>query len=179
MNIRINTLGFMLFIAFVATILLTVLAYIFIVPEEKRDKLNKLGQFIHDIFNFKFLIVEKILQFFYVLTTIAAICGGLCMIPAIRIHNYEFFGETYTEWYGIYGILLAVLGPIVIRIVYESLMMFILLVKNVIQINKKLKSQTEEEAYKMPKFKELVDKENFEFIKNIKDKKETPAPPQE
>lgn len=44
-------------------------------------------------------------------------------------------------------------------------MLGLLLVKNVIQINKKLKSQTEEGEYQMPTFKDLVSKENFSFLK--------------
>ena len=171
---NINTMGFAGFIGIVATIVFTVLAYKYIVPEKKRAGLNKLGQFLHDVFNFKFLIVEKILQFFYVLATIACVCGGLAMIFGFTA--YEWRDKVYADWYGIYGILAAVLGPIAIRISYEFIMMGILLVKNVIQINKKLKNQAEEEEYKMPSFKELVDKENFAFLK--KDKAETPKQPE-
>ncbi len=163
---NINTVGFMSFIAVVATIILTILAYKHIVPEKKRNGLNKLGQFLSDVFNFKFLIIEKILQFFYVLSTIACVCFGVSMLLGISIYHSSYFNETYTDWYGIYGILIAVLGPIAIRLSFECLMLGLLLVKNVIQINKKLKPQVEgEETYQMPKFKELVDKENFSFLK--------------
>ena len=162
-----NTVGFMTFVAAVATIILTVLAYKYIVPENKRNGLNKLGQFLHDVFNFKFLIIEKILQFFYVLSTIACVCFGICMLFGFSFYHSSYFNETYTQWYGIYGILIAVIGPFTIRLSYEAIMLGLLLIKNVIQINKKLKSQVEEEeeAYKMPSFKELVDKENFSFLK--------------
>lgn len=169
---NIDTTGFMAFIALVATIVLTILAYKFIIPKKKRAGLNKLGQFLHDVFNFKFLIIEKILQFFYVLCTIACVCLGVSMLLGISIRYSSYFDKLYTDWYGIYGILFAVLGPIAVRLVYEGLMMGLLLVKNVMQINKKLKSQTEEEEYQMPKFKELVDKENFAFLK--KNKEEAP-----
>lgn len=165
---NINTTGFMAFIAVIATIFFTVLAYKFIVPEKKRANLNKLGQFVHDTFNFKYLIVEKILQFLYVLSTIACICFGICMLFGISIYHSEWANETYTHWYGIYGILIAILGPIGVRISFEILMMFLLLVKNVIQINRKLKAPVEDDDYKMPSFKELVSKENFDFIKGNK-----------
>ena len=168
-----NTTGLMLFIAIVATIVGTILAYKHIVPEKKRENLNKLGKFLSDVFNFKFLIVEKILQFLYVLSTIACVCTGICMIFGISIYTSSWSNETYTTWYGIYGILLAILGPIAVRISFECLMMFILLVKNVIQINKKLKGQADDEHYQMPSFKELVNKDNFDFIKG---KKAAPAP---
>ena len=163
---NVNTVGFMTFVAAVATIILTILAYKRILPDEKRAGLNKLGQFLHDVFNFKFLIIEKILQFLYVLSTIACVCFGISMLFGISIYHSSYFNETYTQWYGIYGILIAVLGPIALRLSFEVMMMGLLLIKNVIQINKKLKGQVEEEeAYKMPSFKELVDKENFNFIK--------------
>lgn len=98
---NINTTGIMLFLALIATIGLTVLAYLFIVPEKKRAGLNKLGQFLHDIFNFKFLIVEKVLQFFYVLCTIACVCVGISMIFGIDIYYSSYSERLYTDWYGI------------------------------------------------------------------------------
>ena len=90
------------------------------------------------------------------------------MILGIDVYHSSYSDKTYTEWYGIYGILAAVLGPIAIRLAYEIIIMGILLVKNVMQINKKLKSQTEEQEYQAPKFKELVNKENFDFLKKEK-----------
>ena len=159
---EINTVGFATLIGLVATIVCTFLAYKHIVPENKRASLNKLGQFLHDVFNFKFLIIEKVLQFLYILATIGCICFGLSMIFGFTA--YEWYDEVYSEWYGIYGILGAIFGPIAIRLSYEVLIMGLLLVKNVMQINKKLQSQTEEESYQMPSFKELVAKENFSFL---------------
>ncbi len=168
----INTVGIMIFVAAVATIVLTILAYKHIVPEKKRPGLNKLGQFLSDVFNFKFLIIEKILQFLYVLSTIACVCFGLSMLFGISIYHSSFSNTTYTDWYGIYGILIAVLGPIAIRLVFEGLIMGVLLIKNVIQINKKLKDQVEEEEYRLPSMKDLIDKENFDFIKKNNAKNE-------
>ncbi len=161
-----STVGFVLFLGTIATIVFTVLAYIFIIPAKKRAGLNPLGQFLHDVFNFKFLIIEKVLQFFYVLATIACVCYGLFMIFGINVYHSYYSDKTYTNWYGIYGILIAILGPIAIRLTYELIMMGLLLVKNVMQINKKLKGQEEVEEYKAPSFKELANKENFSFITN-------------
>ena len=45
-----------------------------------------------------------------------------------------------TEWYGYNGLFMMILGPIVVRIVYESLMLALIAVKNIIQINNKLKN---------------------------------------
>lgn len=168
---NINTIGFAAFIGIVATIVFTILAYIHIIPEKKRANLNKLGQFLHDIFNFKFLIIEKVLQFFYVLATIACVCMGLSMIFGYTA--YEWRNKVYSEWYGIYGILAAIVGPFAIRLAYEMIMMGLLLVKNVMQINKKLKSQVEEEEYHAPTAKELFNKENFSFLTKKKEAENT------
>ena len=59
-----STLFWILFgIAVVATIL----AFIFLVPEKRREKMNAFGRFLHDTVNFKYLLVEKILQALYIL----------------------------------------------------------------------------------------------------------------
>ena len=154
---NINTMGFATVMGVLSTIAATVLTYIFIMPEKRRAKLSNLFKFIKDIFDFKFLIIEKILQFLYILSTIACVCVGLCMTMGITIYTSSYYN--YSHWYGFYGILLALIGPIAVRLVFEGMMLFLLLVKNVIQINKKLKSQTEDDnEYKMPKFKDLVSK---------------------
>ena len=45
----------------------------------------------------------------------------------------------HRKWLGGYGLLLMILGPIVVRLIFEFLMMALLLVKNVISINNKLR----------------------------------------
>ena len=50
-----------LVIAAVLAIAATVLAFIFIVPEKRREKMNAFGRFLQDLCSFKFLVVEKIL----------------------------------------------------------------------------------------------------------------------
>ena len=59
---------------------------------------------------------------------------------------YSYYSGYRYEWVGYYGLIMMILGPIAIRIVYEFIMMAILLVKNVIQINNKLKNQNDGEA---------------------------------
>ena len=107
-----------------------------IVPESKREKLGRFGKFLHDAVNFKFLIVEKILQALYIFVTAYVILCGFFMLFMAP--------ETWTgrHWLGGYGILLMVLGPIAVRLCYELLMMAVLLLKNVISINHKLADQT-------------------------------------
>ncbi len=124
-------------LASLLAIIATILAFIYIVPDKKRDRLNKFGKFLHDTVNFKYLIVEKILQFSYILATAFAILVGFFMLFYVEESGYYY---RRTEWYGGYGLAVMILGPIAIRLVYEFIMMAILLIKNVIQINNKLRA---------------------------------------
>ena len=109
----------------------TVLAFIFIVPEKRREKLNAFGKFLHDTCNFKYLVVEKLLQAVYIFSTALVILNGFFML----------FQVSYGQWLGGLGIVSMIVFPILLRLIYELLMMAVILVKNVITINKKLKDQ--------------------------------------
>ena len=129
----VDTMGIVAILAVLGTIAAMVLLYIFVLPAKKRDNLPKIGKIVHDIFTFKHLLLETVLRFLYVLCTVATIVFGVFML----------FGFKYGQWLGGYGLLIAILGPIAIRLTYEGIMMFILLVKNTIQINSKLKDKDE------------------------------------
>ena len=118
-------------VATVLAIAVTVLAFIFIVPEKRREKLNAFGKFLHDTFNFRYLVVEKIFQALYIFATAAVILNGFFML----------FTFVYGTWLGGAGLAIMIISPIVLRLVYELLMMMVILVKNVIMINKQLKDQ--------------------------------------
>lgn len=125
----------------ILAIVATVLAFVFIVPDKKREKLNKFWKFVHDTVNFKYLIIEKILQAMYIFATSATILTGFFMLFYVeKGYSYGYYYRSPT-WYGGYGLLVMILGPIVIRILYELGMMLVLLVKNVIQINNKMKAE--------------------------------------
>ena len=151
MSSAMNGLGAFSVIAVILAITATVLAFIFIVPDKRREKLNKFGKFIHDTLNFKYLIVEKILQALYIFFTAFVILAGFFMLFIVT--DGWLSGGV---WLGGYGILLMIFGPIVIRLFYEFVMMFVLLVKNVIKINSKLKNQNEndgkEDIFAAPSF---------------------------
>ncbi|MBE7056343.1 MAG: hypothetical protein E7388_02745 [Ruminococcaceae bacterium] len=140
-----------LVIAVISAIAATILAFIFILPEKKKDKLKGLGKLLHNVGNFKSLIIEKILQAVYVFLTCASVIYGFLNLFSVR---QSIFGGVY--WNGGMGLLIMIVGPIVIRLAFEMTMMFILLVKNVIQINNKLKSSSDgniqEDAFSVPVF---------------------------
>lgn len=149
----INTYPVMMVIAAIAAVAATVLTIIFIVPEKYLPKLGKAGKFLHDAVNFKFLIVERILQVLYILSTCLCIFSGLFSLLGFQIHfEYQYF-----HWFGGQGLLTLLLGPIVVRLVYELLMMALLLVKNVIQINNKLKGDAgSDSVFNVPSVKEYL-----------------------
>lgn len=133
-----NTLGTLGLIALVLAIAATVLAFIFIVPAKRRDQMGKFGKFLHDTCNFRYLIIEKILQALYIFATALTILIGFFML----------FCTDWNGWMGGKGILLMILGPIGVRVTYELLMMAVLAVKNIISINNKLRNQNEGVARK-------------------------------
>lgn len=141
-TININTTTFFTVMGILIGIAATVLLYIFVLPENKREKLPKILKVLHDIFNMKQLWLETFLRGLYVLSSTLCITVGACMLFSFSI--YDSGRYSYSHWYGGYGILLAILGPVVLRIVFEGLMMFILLVKNTIQINNKLKADADQ-----------------------------------
>ena len=127
-----------LIIAVVLAIAATVLAFIFIVPEKRREKLNAFGKFLHDLCSFKFLVVEKILQALYIFSTAFIVLYGVLQL--FNVQRDYWTGAS--RWMGGPGLLCIIVGPIAVRLSYELMMMAVLLVKNVISINRKLADET-------------------------------------
>ena len=136
----------------------TVLICIFILPEKKREKLNKFFKMLHDIFNFRQLLLEKILKITYVFFTVLCIVTGLLMIISV-----QWVGTTVVKYFGLQGLILLICGPVVLRIIYEAAMMFIILVRNSNEINNKLpaKEEPKEEGEK------AVEEHAQEYVPNL------------
>lgn len=130
----------------------TVILFIMVLPKSKNGKLpNQFLQFLHDAFNFKILFLEVILKAIYVLSTCLCVFVGFFLIFA-RV-DYTFGYGYHMAGYSTFaqGLILLLAGPIVLRISYELLMLAILLVKNVIEINKKIKSADCQEPEELSK----------------------------
>ncbi len=125
----------------------TIVAFIMIVPDKKRAGLNKFFKWLHDFFNFKSLWLEKILKFLYINATLSCIAVGFFMLfSGYESYSYSSYFSSYSshsEFHSFagFGALLIFLGPVVVRIVYEFIMLTILMVKNTIDINNKLVPQ--------------------------------------
>lgn len=139
---------------FVLAVVLTVLAFIFIVPEKRRAKLNAFGKFLHDTCNFNYLLIEKLLQALYIFLTVFSILTGA----------YTLFKS-----FGI-GLVIMIGLPLLIRLIYEFLMMTVLLLKHVIMIDNKLKNQNTVDKKQQPEASVFAGRER---------KKPAPAPAKE
>ena len=138
-----------LILSILLAITATVLSFVFIVPDKR--KLPGFFRFCRDLFNFRYLIIEKILQALYIFSTVFIIVFGFFMLFSFHTEIKQIGGSywgsaSFSEkivWDGWVGFIFMILGPILLRIVFEFSMMTILLIKNVIQINNKLKNQNE------------------------------------
>ena len=123
----------------------TIAAFIMIVPDKKRPTLNKFFKWLHDFFNFKSLWLEKILKFLYINATLSCIAVGFFMLfsgyESYSYSSYSSHSHSSFQSFAGYGVLLMFLGPVIVRIFYEFLMLIILLVKNATDINNKLVAQ--------------------------------------
>ena len=123
---------------------LTVLTYIKIMPKKYDQKFDKpIFQFLHDLFHFKKLYLEEVLKFVYVAATIATVTIGAFLLLAYE-YSWGYY-SSHKESTFLYGLIFIVAGPIAVRLAYEIIMMFILVVKNVIDINRKLPEPVKEE----------------------------------
>ncbi len=137
--------GVVTVLSIILAIAATIVLLIMVIPEKKRESLPSFFKKLHDVFNFKQLLIEKILKITYVFLTVLSILTGILMI----IIQAPYMGIAYSNYGGgnaaalslLYGLILIVIVPTAIRLIYEGMMMFILLVKNTIEINKKLKNQ--------------------------------------
>ena len=121
---RSNDYSTLMIIGLALALVVTILLYCLVFPRKKDGKLPGFFQFLKNFFEVRYLLIEKLIKFFYVLLTFAFIFCGLIM--------------TFTVEPFYVGLIVMILGPIALRFVHEILMLAILLVKNTIEINNKL-----------------------------------------
>ncbi len=108
----------------VISLILTILAVIFITPRRRKPELNGFFLWLHRVFNFDELLIDKILKFLYIFSTLYVFFGSIVMLCC----GYE----------ALPCLLVMLLGPFAVRLVYEAMIMFIILVRNVSEINRKI-----------------------------------------
>lgn len=116
--------GVVLLIFGIISLILTIASLIYVTPRRRAPYLSGFLLWLHGVFNFDSLLIDKILKFFYIFTTVFSVLGG--------------FGLLFVRHMALYGLILMVGGPIAFRLMFESFMLFIILVRNTTEINKKL-----------------------------------------
>lgn len=127
-----------LVLGFIGVIAAMICIYVLIMPEGKYRTLNPFCRWLSDLFNFRSLWLESIIKFFYILSTVACVIFGFFMLFSVVDYYYG------SSSLALPGLLLLVVGPVVVRLVYEGTMMFIILVKNTMQINNRLRNNMSE-----------------------------------
>ena len=130
-----------LVLAFLGVIAAMICIYVLIMPEGKYHTLNPFCKWLADLFNFRSLWLESIIKFFYVLSTVFCVVYGFLMVFSV-----DYWGDSLA----FPGILLLLAGPVAVRLVYEGTMMFILLVKNTMEINKRLRNHWNNDQEEIP-----------------------------
>lgn len=115
-------------IGMVIALLVTIFITAYVLPAGKEGQFTGFLKTIRDYFLMRYLIVEAIVRFFFVLATTSCIFSGFFLIFAKQRYGGGFVS----------GLLTMIVGPIICRIVYELLMIAILQLRNIIEINNKL-----------------------------------------
>lgn len=130
----------LIIIGIVLAVAATVFICVRVLPKKYDGRLDsKFLQFLHDFFNFKTFYIEALTKFIFVLLTCLCIFVGFLLMFG-KFEYYGYFGMTFTQSTFLYGLGIMLLGPLVLRVTYEFVMMAILLVQNVIDINRKMKA---------------------------------------
>ena len=115
-----------------ATIFLTLLLYVFVMPKRKDGRTNGFFQMLHNFFHFKKIYIVALLKFIYVVATVGIFCFGIVLMV------YDF----KNAW--LPSLLMMTAGTITLRFSYELILLGILLVQNVIDINSELAKMNRE-----------------------------------
>lgn len=130
----------LIIIGIVLAVAATIFICVRVLPKKYDGRLDsKFLQFLHDFFNFKTFYIEALTKFIFVLLTCLCIFVGFLLMFG-KFEYYGYFGMTFTQSTFLYGLGIMLLGPLVLRVTYEFVMMAILLVQNVIDINCKMKA---------------------------------------
>ena len=130
----------LIIIGIVLAVAVTIFICVRVLPKKYDGRLDsKFLQFLHDFFNFKTFYIEALTKFIFVLLTCLCIFVGFLLMFG-KFEYYGYFGMTFTQSTFLYGLGIMLLGPLVLRVTYEFVMMAILLVQNVIDINRKMKA---------------------------------------
>jgi len=133
-----------LIISAVLAIVGGIVAYILFISKKNKVEYSGFVKWLHDFLNFKKFFIEMVLKVLYV---ICAIYITLSSFSYISVSVATFF-------------LYLILGNIIVRVAFETTLMFLTLVKNTSEINDKMgPSKKDVEKISKPKKKVVVEEE--------------------
>lgn len=107
----------------------TALLVVLVLPKEKDGRLPAFFQLLYDLFTPKTLVIEKLLQILYVFLTCLAVLYGIVV----------FFNGFFSGFGNlVMGLLVLAIGPILLRVLYELVLLLVMQVKTVREISQKL-----------------------------------------
>ena len=128
----------------VLALIVSIFICAYVLPANKEGKFTGFWKTVRDYFLMRYLIVEAIVRFFFVLATTSCIFSGFfIMFTKTR----SFYGKGGSNFFS--GIMIMIFGPIICRIVYELLMIAILQLRNIIEINAKMPGQVNGDVNKV------------------------------
>ncbi len=109
-------------IAVLVAVILGIVMYVTFLKKENEDKYTGWKKLVYDFFNFNKFYTEDIMKLIYILLTAVFVVVGVMML----------FVEPAT------GFILLTLGNVALRVSYELIMMFVILCRKTVSIDKKL-----------------------------------------
>ena len=113
----------------VLAVALTALLVVLVLPKEKDGHLPSVFQMLYDLFSPKTLVMEKLLQILYVFLTCLAVLYGIVV----------FFSGFFSGFQNLaLGLVILAVGPILLRVGYELILLLVMQVKTTREIHQKL-----------------------------------------
>lgn len=113
----------------VLAVVITALLVVMVLPKHKDGKLPAFLQLLYDLFTPKTLVIEKLLQVIYAFLTCLTVLYGVVV----------FFNGFFAGFGRIVlGLVILVVGPILLRVFYELLLLAVMQVKTSREISQKL-----------------------------------------
>ncbi len=109
-------------IAFIIAIIGGIVLYFLFINDNKTEK-NKYLQGIKEFFGFKKMLIEDLLKIIYLILAIF-----------ITLYSFELIRESFIAF-----IFTLLIGNLVLRLIFESILVNIMIWKNTNEINKKMK----------------------------------------
>ena len=113
----------------VLAVALTALLVVLVLPKEKDGHLPSVFQMLYDLFSPKTLVMEKLLQILYVFLTCLAVLYGIVV----------FFSGFFSGFQNLaLGLVILAVGPILLRVGYELILLLVMQVKTTREIHQNL-----------------------------------------